>query len=347
MAKYSNVVIKNIYYMLSYAYKVLQQGNYQEIAGEAFDNVLDLLAAILYKGIAQQLKQGLHREYISVHEDIPTLRGKLDLQGTFRNRMQRKQLLACEYDELSEDNIFNQILKATAIALIHDARVTTKNKIALKKDMLFFHDVDDIEMHTIQWQRLQFRRNNLTYKMLMNICYFAWNELLLSQNEGNHKIRSFEEQLPWLFQNFVCNYYAVKFPELSPHAREINWQLDEPVIDNYLPKMETDITLQNEDSGKMLIIDTKFYLHTMQKNFNKETYHSNNMYQIFAYVKNKDYERKGNVAGMLLYAKTEDGTSPEGDYLMSGNRISVKTLDLNKEFIEIETQLDKIVATWF
>ena len=63
MESNKNIVIKNIYYMLTYAFQVLNQSNYDEIKSEPFDNAQNLFAAILSKGIAQQLKQGLHREY--------------------------------------------------------------------------------------------------------------------------------------------------------------------------------------------------------------------------------------------------------------------------------------------
>ena len=44
----------------------------------------------------------------------------------------------------------------------------------------------------------------------------------------------------------------------------------------------------------------------MQKQYNKQTLHSNNLYQIFTYVKNYDIQNSSNVAGMLLYAKTNE-----------------------------------------
>ena len=50
--------------MLSYAFQILKQSNYDEVASEKFDNAQDLFAAILSKGIAQQLKQGLY--YIGI-----------------------------------------------------------------------------------------------------------------------------------------------------------------------------------------------------------------------------------------------------------------------------------------
>ena len=49
MTKDKSIFIKNIYYMLSYAFTVLRQGGYEEIATEKFENVHDLFAAILAK----------------------------------------------------------------------------------------------------------------------------------------------------------------------------------------------------------------------------------------------------------------------------------------------------------
>ena len=45
------ILIKNIYYMLTYAFQVLKQTNYDEIASEEFEEIQDLFASILAKGI--------------------------------------------------------------------------------------------------------------------------------------------------------------------------------------------------------------------------------------------------------------------------------------------------------
>ena len=50
---------------------------------------------------------------------------------------------------------------------------------------------------------------------------------------------------------------------------------------------------------------------------------------------------------MLLYARTDEEIQPDNTYQMSGNKISIKTLDLNKDFSEIRKQLDKIVYNHF
>ncbi len=57
------IPIRNIYYMLAYAFQVLNEQGYKDVATEEFDNVAELCAAILTKGISVQLKRGLSREY--------------------------------------------------------------------------------------------------------------------------------------------------------------------------------------------------------------------------------------------------------------------------------------------
>jgi len=61
MNKQNNILIKNIYYMLSYAFKALQQSNYESVDSEVFENIYDLFAEIVIKGLNKQLKQGLYK----------------------------------------------------------------------------------------------------------------------------------------------------------------------------------------------------------------------------------------------------------------------------------------------
>lgn len=50
---------------------------------------------------------------------------------------------------------------------------------------------------------------------------------------------------------------------------------------------------------------------------------------------------------MILYAKTEEEIQPDNRFMMHGNRISVKTLDLNRPFAEIAQQLNEIAEDYF
>ena len=180
--------------MLTYAFKALKQTNYERIAAERFEKIEDLLAAILVKGIAQQLKQGLHREYLTKAEDLATLRGKLDIHGSIKNVIEQKRRLRCEYDELSENNVFNQILKTTAILLIRHSDVSKEQRQALRKTMMFFEAVDEIDPKAIPWSSLKIQRNNRSYELLMNICYFVHLGLLQTEEAGRFRMQMFEEE---------------------------------------------------------------------------------------------------------------------------------------------------------
>ena len=208
MTKDKSIFIKNIYYMLSYAFQILKQSNYDEVASEQFEKVQDLFAAILSKGVAQQLKQGLYREYITKHETLSIMRGKLDMQETIRNRIQRKQKLACEFDELSENNLFNQILKTTLHYLVRDDGVTSDRKAALKKLLVFFDRIDLLDPSGISWSRLHYQRNNRNYELLMNICYFVLDGMLQTTDKGEYKMMAFsDEHMARLYERFILEYY--------------------------------------------------------------------------------------------------------------------------------------------
>ena len=342
------ILIRNIYYMLSYAFQELKRRNYEDIDKEDFERVQDLFAEILYKGMSMQLKQGLYREYIEKHDTLPLLKGKLDIRETIRNRVQRKSVLSCEFDELSENNIFNQIIKTTACILVREKTVSRIRKVQLKSLLPFFDGVDEVNPFTIRWNMLRYQRSNQTYKMLMNICFFVLEGMLMTDESGAYKMATFsDEHMNRLFEKFVLEYYKVHHKDVSANTEHIEWDIDlekSPMID-FLPAMKTDITLRKENH--VLIIDTKYHGHTLQYSFNKATIHSNNLYQVFSYVKNEDKGNTGDIEGMLLYAKTQEEISPNLDAVFGKNRIRVKTLDRNKEFKDIAGQLDNIYKASF
>lgn len=47
-----NILVKNIYYMLSYAFKALRQDKFEKVGAESFDKAENLFAAILSNGIS-------------------------------------------------------------------------------------------------------------------------------------------------------------------------------------------------------------------------------------------------------------------------------------------------------
>ena len=350
------IIIKNIYHMLVYAFKVLKQEEYRSINGEYFNNkeIYDLFAEILEKGISKQLRQGLYREYVPKQEELSVMRGKLNISDTLRLQSQRKQRVSCEFDDYSEDNIHNQILKSTLLLVVQTENIDKQRKKSLKNLLLFFDSVSIIDMKSVRWDKLIYQRNNKNYELLLNLCYFLYNGMIQTTEEGKYKLASFtDEQMHMLFQRFVFEYYKKTFKNIiNVSAPTIKWYDDyddsDPLI-KLLPDMKTDIVLKKDN--KILIIDTKYYTKVMTRNYSKSTLRSGHLYQIFSYVKNMEKSCSETVSGLLLYAKTDEDIFPDNrakkSFLSTGNNISIRTLDLNQEFDIITVQLNNIVKDTF
>lgn len=336
------IPIKNLYYMLSYAFQLLNEQGYKNLATEDFKNAGDLCAAILIRGISYQLKRGLGREYMSETDTISAIRGKIEITESIKNQSMIRSQMVCTYDEFSVDSPLNRIIKSTVMLLLK-ADITAQRKKDLRKLMVYFADVSLVDVHSINWA-VNYNRNNQTYRLLITICHLVVKGLLQTKSDGSVKMMDFldEQRMCRLYEKFILEYYRKHYyPQIKASASQIDWALDDG-IGTMLPTMQSDIMLSVKD--KTLIIDAKYYAHTTQVQYDVHTLHSNNLYQIFTYVKNKA-TKGGEVSGMLLYAKTDEEIYPNNEYQMSGNKITVRTLDLNCHFEQIAAQLDGIAAT--
>ena len=280
-------------------------------------------------------------------EALSTVRGRIDISESIKTQSIHKQQLVCSYDEFSVNSYLNRIIKTTMELLLR-ADITKTRKKELKKRLVFFGEVDALDAHLINWN-IRFNRNNQTYRMLISVCYLVVKGLLQTNSDGSTKLMDFldEQRMHRLYEKFILEYYRREFPELHASASQIPWALDDGIGD-MLPVMQSDIMLSKGD--RVLIIDAKYYAHTMQTQYDVHTLHSGNLYQIFTYVKNKEAEfgdGQHTVSGMLLYARTDEQVQPDQTYHMSGNRISVRTLDLNRDFAVIAEQLDGIAREHF
>ncbi len=345
MISANGIRIQNIYYMLAYAFSVLKNDGYGKLASEEFENTADLLSAILAKGIAMQVKCGLGKEYIPVTESLSTLRGKIDISQSIKVQSMLKKQLICSYDEFSVNTKCNQILKTTVNVLLHQ-KIKQQVKKELKNLMMYFKDIDTVNPYTIDWN-MRFNRNNRSYQMLISICYLIIKGLLQKDDKGDMKMQKFldEQRMSRLYEKFILEYYKQHLPsnKYIVKSKEIEWNEDNNFFD-YLPKMQSDIYIDNKVTGEVFIIDAKFYTKSMATSQfgNKQTFHSHNLYQLFTYVKNKDKDNIGNVGGMLLYAKTDEEVTPNAEFSMGGNRMEVRSLDLGKPFNDIQYQLNNI-----
>ena len=335
--------IQNIYYMLAYAFQVLHDQGYKDVATEDFENTAELLSAILCRGVSVQIKRGLCRQYITNEEPLSSPRGKIEIGESIKTQAIRKKQLVCAYDEFSVDAYTNRIIKTTMELLLR-ANISRPRKKELRKLLILFDEVSVLETHNINWE-IQYDRNNQTYRMIIAVCQLVIKGLLQTTADGSTRIMDYadEQTMARLYEKFILGYFQREHPDIRTYSPQITWQVTDGNR-NLLPTMQSDIVISNKKTKKTLIIDAKFYSHNMQMRtpYMTQTLHSGNLYQIFAYVKNWDAAPDETISGMLLYARTDDTIQPDNDYQISGNQISVKTLDLNSDFTVIAAQLDSI-----
>ena len=210
----NNIPIKNIYYILSYVYQNLNQDCYKNIQTENFDNATDMFAAILIKGIEQQVKRYLNREYVQGKDSLSVLRGKIEIKDSINEMSFLKKRLICSYDEFSIDSYMNRILKSCMIVLIRSESVRHEYRQKIKGLLGYFSTVKEIDLHHINW-KLQFNKNNQNYRLLMDICYLLIHSQLQSRNQGNTKIMNFyddqEDFMHNLYEKFIFAYYKKEY----------------------------------------------------------------------------------------------------------------------------------------
>lgn len=340
------IVIRNVYVMLAYAFRAVKNVGTSRIAAEEFDHLHDLLAEILAVGVATQIKRGLHRDYRFQTEELPTVRGRIDVTASIGARTLTRGRLVCEFDEYDVDTPYNRALKSVIVLLIRHGEVSPPRKEALRRVLLNLEAVTLIPPTSIRWDALTYHRSNASYRLLLGVCELIVRGLLLTESSGVTRLSSWipDHEMSALYERFLREYYAFHHPELAPGARILRWDLDDTNdLAEQLPQMRSDVTLRR--GARTLIIDAKYYGHTLQEGpTGKKTVHSGHLYQILAYVKNEDKARDGAVSGLLLYARSDGDAQADLDVVIQGNRIGAQVLDLNQPWDSLAARLEEVLV---
>jgi len=338
------IPIQNIYYLLCYAWNKLEEGAIVNVTGIETNKLCDLFAKVLIGGTSRLLKMGLDRGYVSQHAAVPGVKGRIDFGGSLKKQLLKNARIQCEFDELSHNVLHNQILKST----IHKLALVEELDQSLKDQLLSlyrrFSEIDNIPLSKKLFSRVQLNRNNSFYDFLLKICELVNENLLPSEQKGQSKFRDFvrqERQMGILFEEFVRNFYKIEQNIYKVYREDIIWDITAG-DKSFLPKMQTDISL--EGTEKKIIVDTKYYLEALTEHYDKEKIKSENMYQMFAYLKNIETTSEINrkCAGILLYPTVTKQL--DINVTTHGHDVSFKTINLNQEWPRIEKDLLAVIG---
>ncbi|MBZ5555191.1 MAG: 5-methylcytosine-specific restriction endonuclease system specificity protein McrC [Acidobacteriia bacterium] len=337
------IPIQNIYFLLCYAWDKLDEAQLVDVSGVDSTELADLFATVLLTGTKRLFREGMDRGYRPFSEDTSSPRGRIDFSVSLKRCLFQQAKACCRFDDLNHNVLHNRILKSTIGRLKKTENLDGTLASQLAQLHRRFNDVEEIELTPQTFRQVQLHRNNAFYVFLMDVCELVSTSLLPDETSGSYRFRNFlrdEGKMNRLFERFVSNFYHREQEEFGVKRDIILW--DAKSVDkgsfNFLPQMETDISLRSKQ--RTIIIDTKYYESTLQRSqFGKESVHSENLYQIFSYLKNLEV-RPGpdsNAEGLLLYPTTSK--SVDLQYEIQGHTLRVCTLNLDQEWRNIRQEL--------
>ena len=333
------IPIKNIYYLLCYAWNKLEESELVDVSADDESDLLNLLGRVLLKGTKTLLKRGIDRQYLTENEIYQGIKGKVNITDSLRKNLFSKGLSVCEFDELSADILPNQILKTTLRNLTQIPSLSPTLKHEIRTIIYRLHEVNEIVLTDTIFRQVQISRNNSFYAFLLNISELIYKNLLINEENGHFEFRDFvrnERQMAILFEEFIRNFYKIEMPEAKVFREDLHWKMAGEVH-QFLPKMQTDISIKI--NGRKLIIDAKYYKETLQKYYDSEKIHSQHLYQLFAYLKNQEDTK---AEGILIYPTVQKSLSLT--YTHEEHTIRIETLNLNQDWQGIKADLLRIIT---
>src|SRR5690554_4016136 len=111
----NEIPIKNIYYMVLYAWdKIDNKDLLNDKSIEKLQSSNEVIIELFLNEVSRLSKQGLYGEYNENTHNTKYIKGKIQIQDSIRLV---KPNLICQYDEFSQNNILNQIIKTVLLRL--------------------------------------------------------------------------------------------------------------------------------------------------------------------------------------------------------------------------------------
>lgn len=139
------------------------------------DTLLELLIRLFCGKLTDAVRKGMPRQYTDHEEDLPALRGRLDVTRQFATLAVSPQKLACRFDALSPDIALNQVMRATIGKLSRLARAPD-NQRTLRELIFTYADISEVSPRDLRWDLIVLNRTNTRWQELLSLAkLFLWD----------------------------------------------------------------------------------------------------------------------------------------------------------------------------
>ena len=289
--------------------------------------LLDVFIRHFCEELFAQLRKGALLRYVHREDNLPVLRGRLLIDRQLKLNSGHQGRLYCAFDELVEDNIYNQYIKC-ALKVVHSQARSLPAKRATTELLYRFDGVRDFPPRECRGWSLPERRDAKRFAGVFRQCGWFLRGLGQDVRAGERESLSVLFDMNRLFEDFIaaklrkethgCGFRVRAQGPQSPLVKEG----DTPRF-----RMKPDITFMSPDNRVLAILDTKWKILSERKD--KYGISQADLYQMIAYGTRY---RCPNLT--LVYPKQEKIQRDRIEFRVPGTdpemRITVRFVDLER-----------------
>lgn len=338
-----SIPIRNIYYLLLYAWDRLDERDDACVGGLETTQLVELFGRILHGTTTRIFRRGIDKSYRAATELVTGARGRIELTPTLRQDLLARGQTVCTYDELTVDSPPNQVLKAAAQRIFMTAGLHVRVADLMRECLGLLRSVTSQPLSVRLCRQAQLHQNNLAYRLPIAIGELLATESLVDEQTGTVVFKDFDRSdgpMARLFQDFVKSFLRREQEQFRVHSRAVGWGgfSGSSTARAVIPGMQTDVCLERGDYAA--VIETKYYGNPFVGHHGAFRIPSDHLYQLYAYVRNLAFTR-ASVDGILMYA--EPGETLDQEFNLQGHRMRVLTLNLAAEWRDIHQRLAGVV----
>ncbi len=257
------------------------------------NSFLDLYIEMYLDEVEELIRKGLTKQYRRNQKQAAALKGKLLFAKHLQQNLVHKERFYTEHTIYTNDNIYNQIIKA-ALSIVSKINCSTYLKDRASSIEMFFHSISDNHRITEStFQNLPIGRNVEKYEEGLRIARLLLLNYSPDIKSGNENLLAILFDMNELWEEYIYRQLIKNKPEgteISPQKRKKFWENKE---------IKPDIILKK--GGNTFVLDTKW------KVLEQTSPSDADLKQIFAY--NLYWN---SFKSILLYPKTF--SSPDSTY---------------------------------
>ena len=222
--------------------------------------LLDVFILHFCDQLHAELMQGMIHCYVERNENLNVIRGRLRIEQQFKHNLAHKERLYCQYDELSADNLHNQVIKYVLKLLMKVSTGLLARK-KLSELLMRFDSIDDVSANLQMIDSLSFDRSTCRYEPVFKQCRWFMQGLHPDVLVGHDSCITLLFDMNRLFESYVANVFRKLAWADGKQMREQGpqkYMVRRDDRDEQLFLMKPDMVFLDNDNNFVAIADAKW-----------------------------------------------------------------------------------------